>query len=831
MSPINENTNGGAMQEIAGENEIPETAAAGRAKEKNELDAEAIRMKSWKYIVEKNSASDERLDRVALISMDRTYTYRQMFRAWEKYAEVFSALNITAENHSRMAVFDCTSVESSFAIYAANMTGASVAGLPPYTISDKYPLEKVIETEKITDLFINDLVVNSKLLVSILRKKTKLGLRNIIVARVSLENENMEPELIRLSNSNYAQLKRVQGALFMDDLLNEYEATTIKYGPDVFEKDAFILHTSGTTKGISKPAPLSDIALNAAAESLIRSGKAKQFENGAVSMCFMVATSVYGLADQLHAPLAFGCSVLIPPMATSNPFALKAIEHYKVNILFITPFYFEIWAKMPPECLPDFSSVKLIVFGGSYLSAEARKRYDEIVKARGGNAAFINGYGMSETGGACIIQTDEVEDDSIGLPLPGVKIRIFDENEKKFYSVEDKHTGVLYISSDSISEGKIGDESFFEPEMIDGVPYICTNDVVGVNKDGSLRWQGRANRFFVNNEGIRFNAGLVESQVAAEPGIEACAVVPWFDKIMTHDTVPVLYVQTAADRGKEPAAIVKDALMNVFINNGKAEETNLPVQCVMVDQIPHNANGKVDIYKITGGGVTGARYVIRPVKWNGALKDVLLEYDADESNSVGNGAIPDELSQIVESVKSTTADDTVLNAAGRIANSKIMLEVFAKGQQRLYQQPVEMMMQFFNMAQAMGMQIMNSLTQMMNYISMQQMQLMQNMPQMQYAPQQAGTQAQMPQMPYILQQAGTQAQMPQMPYILQQTGAQPQMMQMPQVSYMPQQTGAQPQMVQMPQVPYMPQQAGAQPQTMQMPQVPYMPLFTPPVNP
>jgi acyl-coenzyme A synthetase/AMP-(fatty) acid ligase len=692
------------------------------------VEKDLVHQKSWKYLKEVNSESDERLERIALISMDRKYTYRQMFRNWEKYAEVFSALNITAENNSRLAIFDCTSVEATFAVYGANMTGASVAGFTPMCISDKYPIDKVIQTEKITDLFIVDLVINEKLLVNILRKKKDLGLRNIIISRVEIESDNMDADIIKISNDNYNNLKKVQGALFMDDLLREYEATPIKYDTDIIKNDAFIMHTSGTTKGISKPAPLSDIALNAAAENQKKSGKFKEFEKGAVTMCFMVVTSVYGLVNQLHEPLSFGCTVVIPPMATNNPFVLKSIGYYKVNVLFITPFYFEVWGKMPKEYIPDFSSVKLIVVGGAYMSSEARKRYKALVKEKGGDANFINGYGMSETGGACIIQTEEVDSDSIGKPLPGVNVKIYDENDEKFYSIEDGHTGVLYINSESISEGKIDGESFFETEDIDGIPYICTNDVVEVASDGSLACKGRANRYFVNNDGVKFNAGLVENWVASEQGIEACAITPWFDKLVTHDTVPVLYVQTL-EHNKESVETVRKALINIFINNGKSEESNLPVQCVIVDNIPRNANGKVDIYHITNTKVEGERYVVRPIREDGRLKDIVLEYDADSTASVSNGAIPAELSKTIEDAQSTARDETVLNMSGNIINAK-MMEAYTRAQ--MMNMPQQMMEQFFYMMQNIGAQIWNSSVQMLNYMAQQQQNIMVQQP---YVPQ------------------------------------------------------------------------------------------------
>ena len=91
---------------------------------------EIANQKMWKFIKEINSASEERLGATAMISGGREYTYRQMFRLWERYAEVFSALEINEENHSRAAVIGNSSAEFVASIYALNMTGTSISMVP-----------------------------------------------------------------------------------------------------------------------------------------------------------------------------------------------------------------------------------------------------------------------------------------------------------------------------------------------------------------------------------------------------------------------------------------------------------------------------------------------------------------------------------------------------------------------------------------------------------------------------------------------------------------------------------------------------------------------------
>ncbi len=619
-----------------------------------------IKQKSWKYIYDANSNSEDELNAIALIDLNKKYTYREMFNEWEKYASVFSALGIDEEHKSRIAIFDSNSLESSFAIYGANMTGASIAGFSPSCLASNYPLDKTIKAEGITDILLNDLVVNKSLLERLRKNKRKYGIRNIIVVKVSLEHEKMDKELIEMSEQNYASLLEVTGIKFMDKLIKRYKNASINYAQTANDDDAFIFHTSGTTKGISKPVPLSDNALNSAAEAIIQSGRFGNRGNKLVVMSIMVATSVYGFVDQIHTPLAAGFSVIVVPFSNANLLFSDVVSMYGANILFSTPFYFEMWNNAPNNMVPDFTTVKCVVIGGAYMSAEAKQKFRALIRKHGGDPLLVNGYGMSEVGGACIVQTDEVDDDSIGYPLPGVNIKIYDESEEKYYNLEDKHTGVLLINSEFISLGKIDDTEFFPVEMIDGLPYINTYDVVKIDDNGMMTCLGRANRFFVNNDGIKFDAGLIDVSISAEKGIEACALVPWFDKLVTADTVPVLYVKTTKS-GEEAIEIVKKALANVFITKSVAKKTNLPVQCVIADFIPRNANGKVDIYSITNGGVDGDRYIIRPIYEEDELVDVQLELVENATQGIQNGAIPKEMEKLGEEGTGYEIEDTVLN--------------------------------------------------------------------------------------------------------------------------------------------------------------------------
>ena len=60
--------------------------------------------KAWKYIQELCGRNTGDLNRVAVIDGNRQYTYGQMFREWERYASVFTALEMTEAQND---LFEC----------------------------------------------------------------------------------------------------------------------------------------------------------------------------------------------------------------------------------------------------------------------------------------------------------------------------------------------------------------------------------------------------------------------------------------------------------------------------------------------------------------------------------------------------------------------------------------------------------------------------------------------------------------------------------------------------------------------------------------------------
>ena len=113
---------------------------------------EIINQKYWKYIKELNSISEERLNSTALVCNNKKLSYRQMFAVWDRFAEILTALGITEENKSRIAMLSMMNFDCINMIYAANMTGASVSITHPMFIRNEENYEALLKAEGITDL-------------------------------------------------------------------------------------------------------------------------------------------------------------------------------------------------------------------------------------------------------------------------------------------------------------------------------------------------------------------------------------------------------------------------------------------------------------------------------------------------------------------------------------------------------------------------------------------------------------------------------------------------------------------------------------------------------
>lgn len=564
----------------------------------------------------------------------RKYTYGLMFREWERYASVFSALGMTAEAGSRVGILGSTCAEVIFAFYGLNMVGASASLVPAYSALMPRRVLQTIRSEGLTDFIVTDDFAQASLISELFVRSKELGLKNIILLHVPVAGVTVNPMLVAVQEVKYLYLKSGCAPVYMDTLLAAYDDFPVRYAPKTSVSDAFILHTSGSTSGTGKPVVLSDTAFNAAAACFY---KAKGLElpwEHLVTAVIVDLSNAYGIIDQVHLPFAMGATVVTAPGGILNPDFYKAIPEHRISFLFTVSAMFERWMKLPDKKAPDFSSLRFVVLGGASVSAADKRRYYEFMRTHGaGEITLLNGYGISELGGACCLSPPDIDDETIGYPLPGVSVRLYEEERGEYLTPKDAPCeGVLYLNSPSMATPRLDAQPILKTETIGGKPYICTNDLVRMDSDGRLTFLGRANRYFINEDGRRYESGRVETEFSRQSGIESCGVVPVYVKT-THDNIPMLCVKTLSG-GEGAKNVVRSALRHVFISGKTLTADHIPSRVMIAKELPRNGNGKIDLYRITRGEVEGDRYMVEPVCILGRITDFKLTPCKDDSEDM-----------------------------------------------------------------------------------------------------------------------------------------------------------------------------------------------------
>lgn len=589
--------------------------------------------KAWKYIQEVCSLDDDGLDKLAIIDGNRKYTYKRMFREWERYASVFTALDMTEEQSARVGVLGSTCAEVTFAFYGLNMVGAQVSLVASWSAFNFERIAETIRQENLTDFIVTDDLARPDLVRELMRKRKELGLNHVIVLHVTMAGATAMPVMTAAQEAKSVSMRTLFWPICMETLLARYGTREVRYAQQATDKNALIIHTTGTTSGTGKPVPMSDGALNSVPISFMQlKGISLPFDH-LVTATMLDLSNSYGIIDQVHLPFAMGATLVTVPLGFLNPWFYKAVSAYRISFLFSAGYMFDRWIKMPADTDFDFSSLKFVALGGTAVSAAEKKSYNEFIEAHGGkNVAIYNGYSLSELGGACALSTPDLDDETIGYPLPGIVVRLYDEDTGRYFSPRNKGgEGVLYLTAPSIAASELDGKEVIKVEIIDRKPYVCTNDFVRVDPDGRITYLGRANRFFMRDEGRKYESGRVETEFSRLEDIKGCAIVPVYYKI-EHDTIPMLCVEIVDGAG-ENVDVVLDALRRVFVEEKTLSEDNIPSRVMLSEKLPRNTNGKIDLYQINRGQVSGDVYTVDAVRDQGQLLGFTLTSFEDDSSS------------------------------------------------------------------------------------------------------------------------------------------------------------------------------------------------------
>ncbi|MBA2496531.1 MAG: AMP-binding protein [Acidimicrobiia bacterium] len=359
------------------------------------------------------------------------------------------------------------------------------------------------------------------------------------------------------------------GTVGLDDLMTAGPVPVVDRTADDL---AVLIFTSGTA-GSPRAAMLSHGSLLANLGQL-QALEARALRRDDVSYCALPLFHIFGLNVILGLGLYSGSSVLLAerfePGAAADTVAAEG-----VTVVAGAPAMWSAWAGLEEPSLRDhFATVRLAASGAAKLPLQVRDAVRDRL-----DLEVIEGYGLTE---ASPVVTSALgrgaKAGSIGVPLPGVEVRLVDADGDDVLVGD---PGELWVRGPNVFAGYWGDTSATEGALsADG--WLRTGDVGVVDDDGDLFLVDRTKDLVIVS-GFNVYPAEVEEVLVEHPAVAAAAVVGVVHP-HTGEAVKAFVVRARASVDAEELIAHCAASLARY----KCPET-----VVFVDEIPVGLGGKI----------------------------------------------------------------------------------------------------------------------------------------------------------------------------------------------------------------------------------------------
>jgi malonyl-CoA/methylmalonyl-CoA synthetase len=344
------------------------------------------------------------------------------------------------------------------------------------------------------------------------------------------------------------------------------------------ERKAMILYTSGTTN-LPKGVVTTHANLQAQITALVTAWKWSSIDK---IVCILPLHHVHGIINVVSCALWSGANCkFLPEFDAAAIFNI--FKNAELNLFMAVPtIYFKLityYESLPvqeqTELKTTMQKFRLMVSGSAALPVTVMEKWEKISGHK-----LLERYGMTEMGMAISNPYDgERKAGYVGLPLPGVQIRLVDENNN---DVAANEPGEIVVKGKNVFH-----EYWNKPEATkkefttDG--WFKTGDVA-IIEDGYYRIMGRNSVDIIKSGGYKISALEIEEVLRTHSAIKDCAVVGLENEEWGELVAAALVI-------KENETIDTTAL-NEWIRE-RMPAYRVPRKYIVITELPRNAMGKV----------------------------------------------------------------------------------------------------------------------------------------------------------------------------------------------------------------------------------------------
>jgi long-chain acyl-CoA synthetase len=335
---------------------------------------------------------------------------------------------------------------------------------------------------------------------------------------------------------------------------------------------AVIIYTSGTT-GKSKGAMLTHDNIFSNVRSCIEA--LEETRDDRLTLLLPMFHS-FMLTVCIFTPLSMGAGIVLIKSVQPFKAAMREIIRNRATVLVGIPQLFQALADAKiPFWLHWVLKIRVAVSGAAPLPAETLARFDRKFRF-----PLLEGYGLSEA--SPVVSFNPIRGvrkaGSVGLPLPGVQVRIFDDNDRELSVGE---VGEIVIQGANVMRGYYNHPDETAAALRDG--WLHTGDMGKKDADGYTYIVDRRKEMLLVR-GMNVYPREIEEVLYQFPNVREAAVVPKQDE--KRGEVPIAFVSAAEGTKLDSAEILR------FCRERLADY-KIPREVRVMDTLPRTATGKV----------------------------------------------------------------------------------------------------------------------------------------------------------------------------------------------------------------------------------------------